>query len=140
MNREETRAAIFAARNERRPVPLEVSEWGVTVYVKYLTVEDQIALAEDNKPTELPVAVIVASLTDEAGERIFEDGDVAELKQEAFSVILKVFSFAARLNGLSTAELDEAMANFGVPPSGAPLSNGDSRSGSQTSEAAQAGS
>ena len=56
--------------------------------------------------------VLVASLCDEQGHRLFSDEDGAELMKEDAPVIMRVFAFAAKLNGSSTKELDEAMENF----------------------------
>jgi len=107
-----SREQILASRGDRRPVPVEVEEWGGTVYLKQLTVADQIKLSEANSPAQMPVAVLVACVCDENGVPLFHEADAQELAQESFSIILKVFAEAARLNGLSTKELDEAMASF----------------------------
>lgn len=140
MDREQIRRQILAAQHDRRPVPLEVEEWGVTVYVKYITVDDQIELSEHNTPQDMPIAVLLQCVTDENGERIFTEEDRTELSKEAFAVVLKVFVFAAKLNGLSTVELDAAMANFGSPRTEEAPTESDSRSGMPISETATLGS
>jgi hypothetical protein len=125
-----TREEILAARKDRRPARLEVEEWGGAVYVKHLTVADQMELAEHTKPADMPIAVLVACLVDENEEPIFSPADADELSREAFSVVLKVFGFAAKLNGLSTAELEDAVQSFGQARIDPPDIGSDSRSGS----------
>lgn len=123
-----SREQIFAARALRKPEPLEVPEWGGTVFVKYLTVEEQLEISKHNAPAEMPVAVLVAALVDEDEKPIFGPEDIGELSKEAFSVILKVFAVAAKQNGLSNAELDGAMENLGAIPSSLPRDESGSRS------------
>jgi hypothetical protein len=133
-----TREEILASRADRRPVPLEVAEWGGTIYLRQLTVTDQVALSENNTPAEMPVAVLIACICDEKGTALFHQADKAELAQESFSIILRVFAEAAKLNGLSTAELDEAMASFerartSSGPSASPSLSADPSQNSETS-------
>lgn len=113
-----TREQILAARNrdDRRPVRVSVPEWGGDVYLRVLTVADQVALSEDVKPAEMPVQVLLHCLVDESGTRILEDDDAADLAQEDFPLVLRLFAEAARLNGLTSKELEEAMEAFGPAP------------------------
>lgn len=106
------REQILASQADRKPVPLDVPEWGVTVWLKQMTVADQVALSEDVKPADMPVAVLLQCLVDDEGERIFTDDDAEALSRESFPIVLRVFAEAARLNGLSSKELDEAMSSF----------------------------
>ena len=111
-----TRDQILAARAARKPVRLTVDEWGGDVFIQVLSAADQASLSNGHPEGEMPVRLLVKALVDDTGQQIFSDEDVPELSKEAFPVILKVFSVAARLNGLSTKELDEAMASFGPTP------------------------
>lgn len=108
-----TRDQILSARRGRKPTALEVPEWGGTVYIRVLSAEDQLAIA-DSDGGVTPVKVLVACLVDENGERLFSGEDATELGKEDFPVILRVFAEVARLNGLSSKELDEAMESFGI--------------------------
>ncbi len=117
-----TREQILAARRNRKPHRFEVPEWGGDVFIRVLSAEDQLALADNENPTEAPIRVLLCSLVSEDGERLFADEDFAELVQEDWPVIMRVFAEAAHLNGLSTKELDEAMEGFGNAPDAASTS------------------
>jgi hypothetical protein len=97
-------------------VPLEVPEWGGEVYVRVLSAKDQAELSDGVKPAEMPIRVLLHCLVDEAGEPILKEEDAEALAEEDFPVILRVFAFVAKLNGLSTKELDEAMESFAPAP------------------------
>jgi len=113
-----TREQILASRKDRKPAPLEVPEWGGEVYVRVLSAKDQAELSDGVKPAEMPIRVLLHCLVNESGQPILKEEDAEALAEEDFPVILRVFAFAAKLNGLSTKELEEAMENFGPSPNG----------------------
>ena len=95
---------------------LDVPEWGDDVYVRVLTANDQALLTEGTDPNTMPVRIILACLVDAEGERIFADGDETALGDFPFPEVMTVFGKVAKLNGLSTAELDEAIASLQPAP------------------------
>jgi len=111
-----TREQILTSRKDRKPVPLEVPEWGGDVFVRVLSAADQMELSDGVEPKEMAIKVILHCLVSEDGERIFGDDDADELAKEDFPVIMRVFGFVAKQNGLSTKELEEAMENFAPAP------------------------
>lgn len=113
-----SREAILESRRNRKPVRLEVPEWGGEVWVKVLSARDQASLAEaeTDDPLDIPLRVIVRCIVDESGTPLFADDDREALSLEDAPVIMRVFGFAAKVNGLTTAELDEAMASFETGP------------------------
>lgn len=112
-----SREQILASRANRKPVLLEVPEWGAEpVYVRVLSAKDQAELAEGTQASEMPVRVILHCIVDENGERILSDEDFDALADMDFPVIMRVFAFVAKLNGLSTKELEEAMESFAPAP------------------------
>ena len=111
-----TREQILAARADRKPQRLEVPEWGGNVYIRVLSARDQMSLSDSSKPEEMPIKVLLHSIVDEHGERILQDEDFEALAGEDFPIIMRVFAFAAKLNGLSTKELEEAMESFAPAP------------------------
>lgn len=111
-----TREAILASRADRKPVRLEVPEWGGDVFVRVLSAKDQVALSDGAEPAEMPVRILLHCLVNEDGTRIFEDADYEALAGEDFPVIMRVFGVAAKVNGLSSKELEESMAAFANAP------------------------
>lgn len=114
---------ILASQRDRKPVALEVPEWGVTVWIKQMTVADQVTLSEDTSPADMPVRVLLYTLVDSEGARIFTEADKDALSQEAFPIVLRVFTEVAKLNGLSSDELEAAMQGFDQARAGS-LDNG----------------
>jgi hypothetical protein len=111
-----TRDQILGSRRDRKPVPLDVPEWGGQVYVRVMSAKDQVELTDGHRPTDIPMLVLIHCLVDENGQQILEEGDIDALSQEDFPVIMRLFAFVAKLNGLSTTELDEAMERFTPAP------------------------
>jgi hypothetical protein len=108
-----TREQILARRNSHKPVREWVPEWGGDVWIRVLSAADQVEIAEAGGQAALgPARVLVAALVDEGGARLFTDEDLPELMKEDFPVIMRLFQRAAKVNGLTSAELDEAMASF----------------------------
>jgi hypothetical protein len=116
MTAEEIRARVLAIQTDRKPQPLDFPEWGDDIYIKVLSADDQADLAEGTEAKAMPLQVILHCLVDQDGERIFGDQDAAELGAFPFPEIMQVFGKVAKLNGLSTKELDEAMASFAPAP------------------------
>lgn len=111
-----SREQILRSRGDRKPVRLEVPEWGGAVFVRVLSAKDQMELSEGVKPTEMPVKVILHCLVDEQGNRILQDEDADALGEEEFPIVMRVFAAVAELNGLSTKELKEAVESFRPAP------------------------
>lgn len=111
-----TREQILASRKDRKPVRLEVPEWGGDVFVRVLSARDQMDLADGKSDRDMPVLVLLHCLVNEEGERLLGDADFDALAEEDFPVIMRVFTFVAKLNGLSTGELEAAMENFAPTP------------------------
>jgi hypothetical protein len=113
---EEIRARVLAIQTDRKPHPLQFEGWGPGIYVRVLSADDQAALSETTAETEMPLRIVLACLVDAEGERIFTDEDRPALGAFPFPEIMTVFGEVAKLNGLSTKELDEAMASFAPAP------------------------
>ncbi len=133
-----TKRERILSRPNLKPVPLYVEEWEETVYIRRLSLDDQAALGDNKSPAETTAAVLIASLQDEDGEPIFLPEDSEAIRKMPFPIVLKVFSESAKLNGLTTKELDEAMESFGPArtgsgPSGSPSPSAVPEMNSETS-------
>lgn len=96
--------------------PVEVPEWGVTVYLKELTVGERLALYDvmtddANKDRLLYVYAILYSVCDQDGNRAFglEDYDLVANKNA--DVVLRIGKEAARHNKLIGDAIDDAKKN-----------------------------
>lgn len=112
LSREEIIAAINTRASETTPV--DVPEWGGDVLIRRLSAADaeRSGMTGDQKTPELVARVIAMSLVDDAGERLFSEADVAELAKVDVAVAARVFAACVKANGLSSDELDEAVAAF----------------------------
>jgi hypothetical protein len=106
------RERILASRAGReRLIELRVREWGETVWIRTLSAKDQAGMI-GGPEGELPVRVLIKALVDADGAPIFSEADLPALMDEQFPVIYRVFAAVAKANGLTTKELDEAIAKF----------------------------
>lgn len=119
------RDAILGADDLVRE-PLEVPEWGGTVYVRAMTAGENDAVIKGHSkttfgPNGVPqqhvdidgfkTAIVVRSLVDEDGNRMFGDHEVGLLAGKSNAAIDKVFEVAQRLNGGGEAAIAEAVGN-----------------------------
>jgi hypothetical protein len=124
--------AILKADDLPRQV-VEVPEWGGSVMVRGLTgserdkFEASVLVKKgkdyDVKLADLRARLVVLSVIDEAGTRLFDDNDVAELGKKSASALNRVFEAAQRLSGLTDQDIEELEKNL------LPALNGDSPSG-----------
>ena len=115
-----TRDGILAMLDRRRE-PVEVPEWGGTVYVQSLSgrERDEFSLSlmgPDRRPdmTKLPgmkQRLLVLTIVDDHGVRLFSDEDADALGEKDPDVIDRIWTVANRLAGLGhTAVPDAAVA------------------------------
>jgi hypothetical protein len=115
-----TRDQILAADDiKRETVP--VPGWGGEVIVRGLTgkerdIYEASVMRIKGTDTQLVMAnarakLVALSVIDEAGQRIFDDADVAALGQKSAEALQRVYDVAARLSGLSKSDLDDLTKN-----------------------------
>jgi hypothetical protein len=109
-----TRDAILGA-DDLPKEKVEVPEWGGDVYVRTLTGTERDSFekqwAGGKVPEHVRAGLVVKTLVDESGKRIFEDGDVAKLGSKSAMVLDRLFAIAQRLNGLSQKDVEELEKN-----------------------------
>jgi hypothetical protein len=100
---------------------VEVAEWGGTVRVRTLTGKERDAFeaslttgeGKKRKPdlTNIRAKLVAMCIVDEGGAREFEDSEIAALGAKSAAALDRVFSVCQRLNGLSTADVEELEKN-----------------------------
>jgi hypothetical protein len=129
-----TKAQILAADDsafEDVPVP----EWGGTVRVRRLSAAEKDAFeaslttiqqkggAVVQKPNMVNVRakLAVRCIVDESGERIFDEGEIADLGRKSGAALDRVIAAAKRLNRMSEADLAEMVQDLkNDPPAASP--------------------
>lgn len=98
---------------EEVPVP----EWQGTVFVRTMTGEERdgfeqsIIDGEKRKLDNIRAKLAALTVVDENGERLFEEGDIAELGKKSAAALDRVFAVAQRLNGLTGEDVESLAKN-----------------------------
>jgi len=100
---------------------VEVPEWGGVVRVRGLTGAERDAFEEsimDQRGKKFRVLLqnlraklVALSIVDEAGKRLFSEGDVGKLGTKSAAALQRVFEAAQRLSGISDEDVDELVKN-----------------------------
>ena len=100
----------------------EVPEWGATVCLGTMTGLQRDAWQEANtlpggKPDihNYQAKLLVQVIVDDAGERVFADDDAEALGAKNSNVLDRLYDIAARMNGLTDKDVEDAAKNL---PSG----------------------
>lgn len=112
-----TRDQILAADDLKREI-VEVPEWGGSVYVAMMSGdardawEASIIDGQGNATLrDVRAKLVAATITDEAGVRLFTAEDVAGLSKRSAVALDRVVNVARRLNRLGSQELEDAAKN-----------------------------
>lgn len=112
-----TRDRIRAHAAERKPVVRVVPEWDTTVHIRIMESVEVLNLTEgDVKQRDMIYHLLLDSLVDEDGAKVFGEEDRAFLEAEPFPLILGLFRDAAKVNGLPVDQLEEAMEDLAPTP------------------------
>lgn len=116
-----TKDAILAA-NDLITEDVDVPEWGGTVRVRAISgterdTFEQTIVTRRGKNVQTNLANIRAKMValcvvDEAGQRLFNDSDVAALGKKSAAALDRVFTVAQRLAGLTDEDVDELAENL----------------------------
>lgn len=116
------RDQILAASDRPRE-KVDVPEWGISVFISTMSgaerdgFESEIVTLHGKKTRlnlqNIRAKLVVRTLVDETGQRIFSDADVAELGKKSSSVLSRLYEVAQRMNGLR--EEDVAELGKGLP-------------------------
>lgn len=113
-----TKDQIIGCRDIPAPEAVDVPEWGGQVHLRVLTGAERDAFearfAGSDKAAGLRnvrAFLLVRCLCDEAGERLFEDGDAEALGAKSASVLGRLFETAMELNGIGAEAVEELAGN-----------------------------
>ena len=100
--------------NDLQHEDVSVPAWGGTVRVRAMTGQERdefrLALSQEG-PTpvgQFAAALLVATIVDESGNRLFSADDMAALQQKSAASLDGPSSVAMRLNGLGGRAIEEA--------------------------------
>jgi len=98
--------------------PIEVPEWGCTVYVATMPGHDRNKWSSDafdeagtTERGKMRAGLLVHCLTDERGAKLFTPEDATALEGKNAAVLARLFAVAIRLNGLGTEAVDADAKN-----------------------------
>ena len=114
------RNTILSAQDQRTE-DVHVPEWGGTVRVRGLTGAErdrfeESRLVRSGKKSRASLrnfraALCAVAMVGEDGQRLFSDADVEALGEKSGSALDRVYDVAARLAGLSDADVEELEKN-----------------------------
>lgn len=117
MSKRLTKADIFKA-DDIRSEEVEVPEWGGTVRVRGLSGverdEFESSLLDGKGTVKLAntrARLVVFSVIDEDGKRLFEDWDVKALGAKSAAALDRIVAVAMRLSGIADTDLEELAGN-----------------------------
>ena len=95
-------------------VEVEVPEWGGSVKLRVMRGVERDAfevrmVSEDRVNVRARLAAL--SIVDDAGARLFEDGDIEALGQKNAKALNRVFERAMALNGFTEADVETLEGN-----------------------------
>ena len=132
-----SRIEILEANDLQRE-KIEVPDWGGSVYIQTINgferdaFESRCIAARKNGSLDtklLKAQLVILSLFDEDGKRIFNENDINDLNRKSSKVIDDLFTVAQRISGLSDDDVDELQGNSEAVPSGASGSPSPENSG-----------
>lgn len=104
-----SKAAILAAKDTKVSAPIPVPEWGGDVYCKTLSGTERDAFEEsysENKMKAFRCRFLVLTLSDDKGERLFDDSETTDLGKKSSVVINRLFDVAWKHNAFTTEAVE----------------------------------
>lgn len=97
-----------------KPEVVEVPEWGGSLYIRMLTASERdkfeascVGTGKKQNLTNIRARLVVLCACDEAGERLFTDGDAEALGRKSAAAVDKVFGACSKLNGFSSQDIED---------------------------------
>ena len=97
---------------------IEVPEWGGVIFVRTMTGAERDSfeqgIVNDDRTANLSnirAKLCALTVVDEEGKRIFTDDDVKGIGEKSSLVLDRVFQVAQKLNGISSADVEDLAKN-----------------------------
>jgi len=96
--------------------PMDVPEWGGTVFVSEMTGTElgqwqKIARDPEREDIDSVIALAIFTISDEDGNRLFDMNNMEDLKRKGIQVFLRLQNVALRINKLTDSDMDELKGN-----------------------------
>ena len=104
-----SKAKILAANDVKLSAAIPVPEWGGEVFVRTISGTERDKFEEaysEQKMKAFRVRFLVITLADEAGERLFADGDIDALGGKSSVVINRLFDKAWEHNAFTDSAVE----------------------------------
>lgn len=110
-----SKADILKADDMQRE-PVEVPEWGGTVYVRRLTADERDIFEFNMIKTQttgkgLRASYVGLALVDETGQRLFEDEEIPILGTKFAGAVDRIFEVVARINKITEQDIKDLEKN-----------------------------
>jgi len=119
---------LILAASDRQKERAEVPEWGITVFITTMSGTERDAFEAEivtlrGKKTDLNLKnirakLLVRTIVDESGQRIFSDADAGELGKKSASVLSRLYEIAQKINGLREEDVEELGKGLPLDQSG----------------------
>lgn len=119
---------LILAASDRQKEKAEVPEWGITVFITTMSGTERDAFEAEivtlrGKKTDLNLKnirakLLVRTMVDESGQRIFSDADAGELGKKSASVLSRLYEIAQKINGLREEDVEELGKGLPLDQSG----------------------
>jgi hypothetical protein len=107
------REAMRAAATRRDLVAIDVPEWGRKVFLRKMSVRDSLDRDDGADPKMAAIRLLLDSVCDENGDPELSEGDLELILDQPVGVLMPILTEAARLNGFTSKELEDAVQSFG---------------------------
>src|ERR1044072_1746226 len=127
---EVTRDNIRAYKG-KAPEPVEIPEWGGTVYVRVMTGAERAAFAAETyqhngrsmklNRKNFRARLLVRTLCNSAGVPLYSAAEAAELGEQPSDILDRLSVVASRINGMTAKDVEDLVKNS---PAGQSAGNG----------------
>lgn len=109
----------IAAADDRPLAPVEVPEWGVTVYLRPMSLRERLDLQSliGDSGTIKFAPLLARTLLESSGDRIWSDDQVGEVEDRSPEVIGRLGELAMTFHRLRPEDTDAAAKNSDPSPS-----------------------